>query len=177
METNISGIVSGIYKLENELGDVYVGSANSKNGIAKRWSNHLSRLRKNNHLYSELQESWNRDVNNIKFEILEECNDEMLEEREDWWFKHVQRIDGWKLINKQKKPARRSPVKDKEKMVKAQTGESNGNCKYSAELIRDVKIKMAKGVSLEDLHKETGIGVNYLYLIREGYKWASVTID
>ena len=62
-------------------------------------------------------------------------------------------------------------------MQAAQTGEKNGNRKYKPELIREVKIKMANGISLDEISKETGIGVNYLNQIKYGYKWASLSIE
>lgn len=178
MKTNISGIVSGIYKIEDIVnGYVYVGSANKKSGIAKRWSNHCSKLKRGIHEYKKLQDSWNQNVNNIKWEILEECSDDVLEEREAWWMNYVQKVDGWTLINKQKDPVRKSSVKDTSKMKDAQSGSRNGNKKYNEELIREIKIKMANGVSLEEISEETGISVNYLNQIKYGYKWSSVLID
>lgn len=179
MQTNISGIVSGIYKLEDVVsGSVYVGSADSDTGIAKRWSSHNSHFKAGDHKYKQLQDSYNLNKNNIQYEILELCDDNELEERESYYFNYVDKmIDGWTFINKQKTPARRSKVKDVSRMVTAQTAAQNGNVKYSVDLIRKVKAKMADGITLEEISKETGIGVNYLNQIKYGYKWVSVSID
>ncbi|WP_172408113.1 GIY-YIG nuclease family protein [Desulfosporosinus sp. FKA] len=175
MKTKISGIKCGVYKLEDVIsGAVYVGSSDN---IAKRFSCHESHLKAGDHKYSQLQDSYNQNPDNIKWEIIEECSEDLLEEREAYYFKYVPMIEGWHLINIQTTPAHRTKVKDTSKMSAAQKGESNGNAKYSAELIKKVKIKMAEGVKLEDISKETGISVSYLRLIKAQKKWPSVTID
>ena len=122
-------LVGGIYNIQDiETGNTYIGSADSYNGIKKRWSNHLAKLRKGIHEYSQLQEAWDIDNNRIKWEILEECEDEELEEREQYWINYFGRIEGFLVINKQKNITRKSKVKDKSKMYKAQQGQNNGHC-------------------------------------------------
>lgn len=125
--------ISGIYKIEDvKTGNVYIGSANKKNGIKKRWSWHLARLRKNKHYYVELQETWNDDENRIKFEILEVCDDDELEERENYYIDYCKKV-GWNVINKQEIATRKSSVKDTSNMKLAQRGENNGNKKINEE--------------------------------------------
>lgn len=175
MKTKISGIVSGVYKMEDVVnGYVYVGSSND---IAKRWSNHMALLKNEKHRYQELQSSWDDDIRNIKWEILEKCPESLLKEREAHWMEHIQKIDGWILINKQKEPAKRTPVRDTSRMSAAQTGECNGNSKYPIEIIKEVKRKLAEGINNKQIALETGISESYISLIKSGRRWSSVVVD
>lgn len=74
----------GIYKIiclgNNKF---YIGS--SKN-IEKRISNHIKRLKKNSHINEFLQNAWNKyGENAFLFEVIEECSDELLLKREQFW--------------------------------------------------------------------------------------------
>jgi len=63
---------TGIYKITNVItGKVYIGSTtNFKN----RWSSHICRLKNNTHHSIKLQNSVNKhNIENFKFEVLEEC--------------------------------------------------------------------------------------------------------
>lgn len=75
---------TGIYKITNVItGKVYIGSTtNFKN----RWSSHICRLKNNTHHSIKLQNSVNKhNIENFKFEVLEECAKELLIEREQYW--------------------------------------------------------------------------------------------
>lgn len=130
------GLLCGIYKLENEKGEVLVGSSED---IARRWSWYMATLKGNKFKrYPQLQDSYNENVHNIKFEILEECDAEELAERELYYFRYIERVEGWKLINIQKTKANRHKVKDVSKMKAAQSGSGNGNCKLSIDEVREI---------------------------------------
>jgi hypothetical protein len=146
-------IISGIYKIEDfKTGNVYVGSADQDNGIKKRWSNHLTHLRNGDHYYKELQEPYDIDKNRIKWEILKECGDDELQERENYWIHYCSLVDGWTVINKQKNAVRKSKVKDKSKMIKAQTGENNGHCtKLTKENVFQILDMVKKGIDREKI--------------------------
>ena len=79
----------GIYCIKNKVTkDVYVGQ--SKN-VKDRISSHRTRLKYNNHLYSNgeptiLQKAWNKyGEENFEFKIIEFCNEENLNDREIYW--------------------------------------------------------------------------------------------
>jgi hypothetical protein len=166
--------VSGVYKIENEDGLVYIGVALD---IAERWHVHMSKLRHNKHPYNQLQKSWDEDCNNLKWEIMERCPEEEFSDREKFWVKHCNRIDGWTVINiEQDDFTRKKRPADTSKMKLAQTGAKNGNAKYTEDQIRAIKIKLSQGVSVADISEETGISVSYLNLIKYGYKWAKVVV-
>jgi group I intron endonuclease len=71
----------GIYRIKNLInGKCYYGS--SKN-IEKRWSKHKRELNNNIHINCKLQRAWNKyGENNFSFEIVEECNINILLETE-----------------------------------------------------------------------------------------------
>jgi len=74
--------ISGIYIIENlSNGKRYVGSSKE---VHKRWRKHRGDLKNNRHGNSHLQSSWNKyGENNFKFFILEECEENLLIEREE----------------------------------------------------------------------------------------------
>jgi hypothetical protein len=173
--------ISGIYKIENEHGEVYIGRADSKNGVAKRWSNHLARLRKGIYSYNQLQESWNKDARNLKWEVLEECSDEELEEREKWWIDYCNKIDGWTVINKwQDKVGRIRSVSDTTNMKKAQSGEKNGNSKISKDTAILIKMMLLMNMKIKDiaeLLKDKNVTYDIINNIKSGLRWSDLNID
>lgn len=172
-------LISGIYGIEDfETGKLYVGSADSNNGIKKRWSCHKAHLRNGRHDYNELQDAFNAEQNRIKWIILEECSDEELEERENYWIKYADKIDGWTVINKQKKSNKRSKVKDTSTMSIAQTGENNGhNTKLSVEDVKQIKKLLMKGVKQVDLARRYNVSNTLIHNIAHGIRWASVSLE
>ncbi|OOO66821.1 endonuclease [Clostridium tepidum] len=163
----------GIYGIEDiKTGNIYVGQSAD---IAKRWSNHSAFLKNNEHCYKELQEAYNLDCNRIKYTILEECNENELKEREDWWIQHVQRVDGWNLINKQKFGGNHNTkVKDTTKMKAAQRGEKNGNCRLRKEDVREIKRLLAKGVTQKELARQYCVSKTHISNIANGKRWKNV---
>lgn len=76
--------MKGIYKITNlNNNKFYIGS--SKN-IQQRWAKHKALLRYNKHENSKLQNSWNKHgEDNFLFEIIEECEEESLFIREQYY--------------------------------------------------------------------------------------------
>lgn len=74
----------GIYKITNILNNkIYIGSSNN---IEERLINHKSMLRNNSHTSIHLQRAYNKsNIDNFKFEILEECDLGLLNEREQYY--------------------------------------------------------------------------------------------
>ena len=75
---------SGIYKISTlHNNEIYIGSAKCFN---KRTSLHITNLRKNKHHSKYLQSVFNKyGIDNIKFELLEECNVEDLFIKEQFY--------------------------------------------------------------------------------------------
>jgi len=76
--------MTGIYKIVNIItGKVYVGSAIN---INRRWSTHRMKLKENKHHSIKLQNSVNKHgINNFIFEVIEECYQNIMIEREQYW--------------------------------------------------------------------------------------------
>jgi group I intron endonuclease len=72
----------GIYSISTPSGSVYVGSSSN---IKNRWSDHKSRLRYGKHHSDRLQAAWEKHGNNLLFEILEICDRNDLEHREQYF--------------------------------------------------------------------------------------------
>lgn len=163
----------GIYGIEDvETGNIYVGQSSD---IAKRWSNHSTFLKNGVHNYRELQEAYNKDKDRIKYTILEECKGNELKNREDWWIKHVQRIDGWTLLNKQKFGGKHNTkVRDTSKMKAAQRGEKNGNCRLKKEDVIEIKKLLAKGVTQKELARQFGVSKTHINNIANNKRWKNV---
>ena len=76
--------ICGIYKIENLINHkVYIGQSVN---IKDRWQSHRRLLRQNKHDNLHLQNSWNKyGESNFSFEILEECSNCLLNEKEQYW--------------------------------------------------------------------------------------------
>lgn len=79
--------VTGIYKIENlKNGKIYIGQSYN---ISYRWIHHKSDLRGGIHHNKHLQNAWNKyGEDNFSFEILEECERELLNSREQYWINY-----------------------------------------------------------------------------------------
>lgn len=82
----------GIYKIQNLVNNkVYVGSSKS---LKRRQYEHYFQLKNNKHKNSYLQHSYNKyGKESFVFFILEECLEEQLLEREEYWIKHYNSSD------------------------------------------------------------------------------------
>ena len=76
--------ISGIYKIENLVnGKIYVGQSVN---IKKRWKDHKYYLRHNLHQNRYIQRAWNKQgEENYSFSIIEECDKELLGEKESYY--------------------------------------------------------------------------------------------
>lgn len=73
----------GIYKITNLINNkCYIGQSID---IDRRWKQHLYMLNSNKHHSIKLQNSWNKYKNkNFKFEVIEECEYDCLDEKENF---------------------------------------------------------------------------------------------
>lgn len=79
-------IISGIYYICNTVnGKMYIGESVD---IYRRWREHRQDLRDGTHDNIHLQRSWDKYGEcNFKFNIIEECEEDKLFEREKYWIK------------------------------------------------------------------------------------------
>lgn len=78
--------ICGIYKITNLVNNkVYIGQSID---VESRFYAHLYMLRNQVHYNSHLQNTWDKyGENNFKFEIIEECRYELLDNREKYYIK------------------------------------------------------------------------------------------
>lgn len=76
--------ICGIYKIENLVnGKIYIGQSKH---IKQRWSEHKKELKTNRHTNKYLQRAWNKyGENNFAHIVLEECDEDLLDEREKYY--------------------------------------------------------------------------------------------
>lgn len=78
----------GIYKITNTLNNkVYIGCSKD---IDRRWHEHRTRYKRKGKEYDKLlYKAFRRSgIENFSFEVLEECKEENLRVRENYWIKH-----------------------------------------------------------------------------------------
>ena len=90
---------TGIYSIKNTKdGKVYVGLSTK---IETRFHFHRRRLRNGKHKNEHLQSAWNKHgEESFEFGIIEECSEEMLNDREIFWIAQLNSMDRTKGYNK-----------------------------------------------------------------------------
>jgi len=102
--------LSGIYKITNQLnGKCYVGQ--SKN-VYEREAEHFTALRRKRHPNKQMQKDWNKSNRGFRFDVIEWCGINDLNEREKYWIEKLNTIEegynqGWVPYKRKqpKKPA------------------------------------------------------------------------
>ena len=137
-----SNKICGIYKIENLINKkLYVGSSND---INRRWNEHTKSLNSNSHPNEHLQFSWNKyGQNNFTFSILEECEENKLLEREQFYIDNLNVLNdsiGYNIAPYADKPYLSDYGKEKIKKVNSELFKGE-NCifnKYSEKDVLDV---------------------------------------
>ena len=90
--------IIGIYKIKCKKNNkVYIGQSSD---IKSRFRNHKSSLKNNKHENNYLQYSYNKyGENSFTFELLEECDQNVLNEREIYWMKFFDSLNRNKGYN------------------------------------------------------------------------------
>lgn len=115
---------SGIYQIINTVdGKRYIGRSNH---LDKRWKLHSWMLRTNRHFNPHLQRAYNLDPNAFKFEVLEYCDVEDLNEKEVFYIAKYKTMDmayGYNLCEGGKSSTGRVCTEEtKEKISKKKKG-------------------------------------------------------
>lgn len=118
-------ILIGIYCIRNtDNGKRYIGSSNNILNI--RWPDHKCRLNAGRHPNKHLQYSWNKHGSDaFEFSILELCQENMLDTREDAWMEYYDSMNIEKGYNKRPSKTGRGwhhTEESKNKISKSKTG-------------------------------------------------------
>jgi len=147
--------ISGIYAIINKTnGKRYIGSSKQ---IKYRWrSNHIPQLKKGEHYNTHLQHAWNKyGEKNFDFQILEECNESNLVEKEEHWIEHYKswnRKHGYNLV----RYVEGRPVYSEETRRKRSSICMAGQDKEIIELAKN-------GVGKNTIAKKLGVSRNAVY--------------
>lgn len=160
--------MQGIYKIENKVnGKVYIGQSTD---IEARWQHHIIYLTEHIHGNPHLQNAWNKyGSDKFSFSVIEECEYDMLTEREQYWIDYYGGIESPKTYNlrdanigghlsEQTKEKLRQASLGKEPWNKGLTKEDDDRIKKYADTLSkltmsdDVRNKISN--SVKQLHKE-----------------------
>ena len=135
--------LSGIYMILNKINrKCYVGSSKD---IINRWSQHKNKLLKEKHINQYLQNAFNKyGLNNFEFWIIEECSEEDLLVREQYWMDFHVCYDhkyGYNICSKSDRPV--MPQERREK-VAAQRRNKTLEEFFGVEKAKEMKEKMSK---------------------------------
>lgn len=172
--------IDGVYLIKNNITlRVRVGSAKD---IPKRFSNYLARLR-GGIANKQMQEDYNEyGEQSFEFIILEECAVKDLFKREQYYqnlYDDVAKYNVNKVRNTDKKIRRGKEAKNyKEKRSKITSGENNGHCtKLTEDDVKEIKQMLADRVKQTVIAKKFDVSQTLIWNIKEGNRWASVSLN
>lgn len=126
--------MTGIYKITSPSNKVYIGQSVN---INKRWRQHRNYISDNSRLYNSFDKY---GVENHKFEVIEECSVEKLNERERYWQEY------YDVIGKNGLNLKLTKTKDKSghlnNDVKLKISKSKIGKKLSDEVVEKIKKRM-----------------------------------
>lgn len=120
----------GIYKITNLVnGKVYIGLSKD---ITKRLKTHLTQLISNTHYNKHLQQSFNKyGKSNFVFQVVEECAEELLSNKEQQYILFFESFNPLKGFNKTLGGEREIPTKEtKQKMSENHANVSGSNSPF-----------------------------------------------
>lgn len=82
--------MTGIYKITINDYYIYIGQSVD---MERRWKQHLKTLNENTHCNKKLQNIYNKYSNTIKFEIIEECDADELDDKEIFYIEQFNTFD------------------------------------------------------------------------------------
>lgn len=172
--------ISGIYKITNKLNNkIYIGQSK---WIKTRLTEHRNDLRNNKHQNQHLQNAWNKyKGENFKFEILEECSIDELDDKEIYWIKYYDscnrsmgyNIESGGFLNKEVTTETRKKLSDINKL-NGLKGEQCHSAKYTNEQILNAKKLICDNIDLLEISKTTSITMRDIHRIKNLETWKSV---
>lgn len=102
----------GIYKITNlRNGKVYIGQSQN---IFDRWKQHRTALNSGHHPNRELQSEWTKFNRSFRWDVVEYCSLEELNDREKYWIEYYDSIEngynqGWVPYKRKKQVNKKTP--------------------------------------------------------------------
>jgi len=163
MKTNISGIYAIINKTNNKR---YIGSSKS---VKHRWNqSHRPLLVSGSHPNNHLQNSWNKyGESSFVFEIVEQCDESLLAEREGHWIEHYEswkRSNGYNLI---RYIEGRNVVSEETKQKMRDAWEERLKLHYTTGINKEITDLFNEGMSKNAIAVKLGTTRNTVYYCLE----------
>ena len=159
----------GIYGIKNKInGKIYIGQSIK---IERRWAEHKTELKKNKHPNQHLLNSYNKyGKDNFEFLILEECEKEKLNSKEEKWIDIFSRDDVYNInlnivdLRGDKNPnfGKKHSIEVKKKMSISNKGELNPN--FGKKQSKESRLKMTLGRAKSGLTIENVLEIKQLLL-------------
>lgn len=162
----------------------YIGSTiNSK----KRFSYHLSQLRRGCHGNVHLQRAFDKyGEDQFEFSVIEECDNTDLLRREAYWIEHydaTSRANGYNMTSNTTMPRLgiRHTNESKEKMSMTRRasqyrGERHGNSKLTEDMVRSIVDCFNNGDSQSEIADKAGVSNSTVSLILRGKSWSHLKL-
>ena len=175
----------GIYCIENKVnGKRYIGKSID---VERRWNEHITQLRNNNHSNEYLQRSWNKyGENAFDFCVLEVCESEMLNNREIYWIDYYKSFtngynltlggDGGNTIAGYTEE-QLNQLKQKHRSVSINKGENNPMSKLSESDVCEIIQKLLNGEYMGDIAREYNVNSATIRDIKNHRRWTDLTKD
>lgn len=155
----------GIYKIQNKInGKVYVGQSND---MARRWREHINSCKNENQKrnYNMIIHKAMRKygIDNFSFEVLEECDIERLDEREQYWIAYLDSMNrekGYNLVS-----GGQSNM--------ALSGENHSQAKLTQKEVDQIKSMLKADMSTTEILEKIGnkISRGMILNINQGRNW------
>jgi hypothetical protein len=147
-----------IYKIVNTLnGKLYVGKTNNP---AERKSAHFREYKNNKGNKTLYNAMIKHGASNFEFSVIEECPDDIWEERECYWIKHYNSLkDGYNMIEGGSEPPHYK-------------NEQHPLSKLNWDMVHKIKIELCTDKPMNVIAFENNIGIDQIYRINTGESWA-----
>ena len=102
----------GIYKITNlKNGKVYIGQSQN---MYERWNQHRTALKSGHHPNRDMQKDWNKSSRGFRWDVVEYCSLNELNEREKYWIDKYNSIEegynkGWVPFKRKKPENKKTP--------------------------------------------------------------------
>ena len=162
--------MTGIYIIENLINKkVYIGQSVD---INTRWYGHIHSLEKGEHSNEHLQNSWNKYGSEaFVFSVLEECEEDKLTEREQYWIDYYGGINSSNTYNNREAGNKgHLSTATKEKLKEINLGKSPWNKGLTADTDDRVK-QYANSLKSHNISEEMKLQISNTVSLRhkEGY--------